>query len=424
MVATVEIVTHALNVRDGAGTNYPASSVLTQQQQAVVDSFAYGTWLHTTMPHIGWLYAGTAAAPYVRLLDVSIPLDGSAKVKTTAQLRVRNGPGTNYDVLFLLNDGQVVAIDPTKTVNGWYHLAGTTAQWISAAYTVPVVGDVPAPVPPSIPTSPPSPPPVGSWSPPFTASMRGVGTNTGGWVPGPNELALITANNIQVALMVAYNQGVAAQAIPKLRQAGIKQVIVRASTYEPITTAQRFLALTMPILKEYYAALGSPQNMMIAIHNEPNLYSEGLGAGWQDGAGFAAFFATVAQAYRNAFPSCKLGYPATSPGPGVAGVRLYERTFAQQSIAAIRAADWIGLHAYWANQDGSDFAPEVSYWKQFGKPVIGTEIGPVGSAVVTRETVLAAYTKLAAVGVPAMAWVLNGTGNFQNADWTWNGLKL
>lgn len=421
MASTIEITAHALNIRDGAGTNYPASSALTLHQQAIVDTFAYNTWLQVTSPHIGYLWPGTASAPNVALLDVSVPLpNGSAKVRTTTALNVRSGPGTNYAVLFTLNQAQEVAIDPTKTVNGWYHMAGTTAQWISAAFTVPVAGDIP--VPPSIPS--PLPPQSLPWSLPFSATMRGVGTNTGGWVPGPNELASIRANDIQIALMVAYNTNVAAQAIPLLQSAGIKAVIVRASTYEPITTAQRFLDLTMPALREYYAALGNPQNMLIALHNEPNLISEGLGKGWSDGAGFASFFATVAQTYRSAFPGCKLGYPALSPGAAYAGIRADERTFAQQSIAAIRAADWIGLHAYWAKQDGSDFAPEVAYWKQFGKPVIGTEIGPVGGAVVAKETVLSAYAKLAAQGVPAMAWVLNGTGMFQNADWTVNGLKL
>jgi len=423
MASTIEITAHALNIRDGAGTNYPASSALTQHQQAVVDSFAYNTWLHVTSPHVGYLWPGTASAPNVALLDVSVPVpNGSAKVKTTTALNVRTGPGTNYAILFTLNQNQTVAIDPTKTINGWYHLAGTANQWISSTYTVPVDGDIPAPVPPSIPS--PLPPQSLPWSLPFSATMRGVGTNTGGWVPGPNELATIRANDVQVALMVAYNTNVAAQAIPLLRQAGIKAFIVRASTYEPITTAQRFLDLTMPVLREYYAALGNPQNMMIALGNEPNLISEGLTKGWADGAGFASFFATVAQVYRNAFPGCKLGYPALSPGPAYAGVREYERDFAQQSIAAIRAADWVGLHAYWAKQDGSDFAPEVAYWKQFGKPVVGTEIGPVGAAVVTPDTVLSAYAKLAAQGIPAMAWVLNGTGMFQNADWTFNQLKL
>jgi uncharacterized protein YraI len=420
MPATIEVVTHALNVRSGPGTNYGADSVVTQGQQAVVDSFAYGQWLHMTTPHVGYVYAGVQTAPNVRLLDMSIPPDGAAKVKTTAALNVRNGPGTNYAVLFTLTQGQVVSIDPTKTVNGWYHIAGTGAQWISAQYTTPVDGPVPAPVPPPVVVNPPSLP----FSLPFSATQRGVGTNTGGWISGPNELASIRANDIQVALIVAYNAGVAAQNIPLLRNAGIKEFIVRASTYEPITTAQRFLDLTMPILKEYYAALGNPQNMLIAVHNEPNLTSEGLGTGWSDGAGFASFFTTVAQTYRRTFPGCKLGYPATSPGAEIPNLRSYERVFAQQSIAAIRAADWIGLHAYWANQDGSDFAPEVAYWKQFGKPVIGTEIGPVGAAVVTRETVQAAYNKLAVQGVPAMAWVLNGTGSFQNADWTYHGLRL
>lgn len=425
MTATVEITTHALNVRVGPGTSYPVTHALAQGQQAStdMDNFLYGAWLHITSPWEGYVSTGSTSSPYVRLLNITItpaPQSDGQHVKATTYLNVRSGPGTGYKVLFVLSPGQIVAVE--GLVSGWYKLAGVN-QYISAAYSVPVTATVPVPTPGPSPVPPPS---NLSWSLPFSASQRGVGTNTGGWVPGPSELALIRANDVQVAYVMGYNTGVAAQAVAKLREAGIQQFIIRASTYEPITTAQRFLDLTMPVLREYYVTLGSPQNMMIAIHNEPNLISEGLGKGWSDGAGFAAFWATVAQVYRNAFPSCKLGFPAMSPGTYVVGVRENEIQFVQEAAAAVRAADWIGVHAYWQNQDGSDFAPPINAWRQiFGsQPIVATEVGPVGNATVTPYTVLNAYKRLADAGIPTMAWVLNGTGQFQNADWTFHNLRL
>lgn len=402
-----------LNIRNGPGTNYNVDHVARRgdvfdvNQGTITNGFvSIGLSLWAS-----WQYLRPAAS-------------GATVRVTTALLNVRNGPGTNYNIVDQFKADRVVPIDPNKTVGSWYSVVAPSPQWISAAYTAPVTSTVPPPAPVPVPVPPP--PASLPWTLPFSPSQRGVGTNTGGWVPGPNELALIRANNIQVALVIGYNSGVASQAVPKLRGAGIQQIIVRASTYEPITTAQRFLDLTMPILREYYDALGRPSNFMIAVHNEPNLTSEGYGKGWRDGAGFAAFFAAVAQTYRNAFPGCKLGFPAMSPGGAIDNVRANEIAFIQQAAAAVRAADWIGVHAYWERNDGSDFAPPINAWRQmFGnKPIVGTEIGPVGPAVVTPFAVLNAYRRLADAGIATMAWVLNGTGQFHGADWTYNNLRL
>jgi len=436
MSVVVQVIVHAINVRDGAGVGFNASSALFNGDHAVVDSYAPDmAWLHVTSPHIGYIATATATgAPTVQPLDIVVPTPvppatngDTMKVKTTDSLRVRSGPGLSNPVVTTLAAGVTIVVyaHVSQIADGytWYQLATSDQRWIAAKFVVLVPDGTPVPVPQ--PTPAPLPPSL-PWTLPFSASMRGVGLNAGGWTTSPTELALIQRNNIEVALAVAYNQAVAADLIPKVRTAGIKQLIVRASTTSPISTAQHFLDITMPILREYYAALGSAPGMMIALHNEPNLVSEGLSVGWQNGAGFASFFATVAQTYRNAFPGCKIGFPATSPGPAYAGVRVNEIQFIADAAAAVRSADWVGVHCYWEKNDGSDFNPPINAWRQmFGnKPVIGTEIGPVGSAVVTPVAVLNAYRLLGNAGIPVMAWVLNGTGAFQGADWCYNNLTL
>jgi hypothetical protein len=217
-----------------------------------------------------------------------------------------------------------------------------------------------------------------------------------------------------------WERGQAASAIPDYRSAGILHFILRAGTHERPTTVQRFLDLTIPNIREYVNAIGSSNGLLIAIANEPNVYAEGYGSAWQNGGEFAAFWAKVAQTYRNLFPGSKLGYPALSPGFRAPGARVDERTFAQQSIAAIRSADWLGLHAYWQHNDASDFTPEIAYWRGLaqGKPIIGTEIGPVEAGVITAEGVRLAYRVMGAASVPTCIWLLNGTGTFQNSDWS------
>lgn len=438
MVQMIQVITHGIYVRDNPSTSAYASSSLMDGQQAQIDTpFVPYTWLHVISPHVGYVYANPL---WIELLDIVVtpapaPAPGGDTDNwqvATDVLNVRKGPGTNWDIAAQLKRGIVVtAFRNSLIVDGvhrWLQIASSTPQWFDSAYAVQTSG-VPAPAPVPSPAPPPQIPPSSpgqTWIPPFNASMRGVGLNAGGWAPSASELMLISANDIQVCLMVAYNANVAAQAIPHLHQAGIKNVIVRAAIGEAVSTAQRYVDLTLPILKEYYVALGSARDMMIAVHNEPNLYSEGLGEGWQDGAGFAAFFATVSQAYRNAFPGCKIGFPAMSPGGAEPGIRVNEITFVQQAAAAVRAADWIGVHCYWQHNDGSDFRPPIEVWRQiFGnKPIVGTEIGVVGAGVVTSEAVLRAYQVMGQAAIPVMAWVLNGTGSFQNADWTLHDLRL
>jgi hypothetical protein len=97
------------------------------------------------------------------------------------------------------------------------------------------------------------------------------------------------------------------------------------------------------------------------FHNEPNLTHEGLQAAgvkgsWQNGAEFAQYFITGRKKLRQRFPGIKIGFPGLSPGPSVAyqfghdsGFRLNDMEFLDGAEAAIRAADFVCVHAYYVS---------------------------------------------------------------------------
>ena len=298
----------------------------------------------------------------------------------------------------------------------------------------PTAVSAPAPATPTIsvistssaPAIAPAPAQMIEWSLPFHAAMRGVGASAGGWAPEGKHLDLCKRNNIEIVLVVAYEPGQAARTIQPLRDSGVKHFILRAAIHEAIASPQRFVQITTPILKEYADAIGNNSEILIAIHNEVNLVQEGWTKSWRDGTEFAGWWRTVADSYRHSFPGAKMGFPAMSPGGDVPNIRLNENAFVQQARSAIDAADWVGVHYYWANRDGSDIKPPFAQWRQwFGsKPLIGTEVGPTDGNIVDANAVRVAYQKFEAIGVPAMAWLLNGAGAWQNAAWDMHGIYL
>lgn len=339
-------------------------------------------------------------------------------------LRIRSQPTTSSTEITRFNQGDVFAIIDAPPIQADSFNWARTADgrgWIALEYTQAAeLPFTPTPVPqPIAPVSP-------TWTLPFTANQRGVGTSAGGWAPSPQELNLIRQNHIEFVLICCYEGGQAIKAIPSLRDAGVKAFILRATIHEPVTTAERFLAITLPLLREYVTAIGNGQTIMIAVHNEPNLVQEGWTKAWQDGAGFGSWFQVVATEYRRQFGSAKIGFPALSPGGDVPGVRLSETTFMAGAAVAIQSADWAAIHYYWQKPDGSDIAPPVAQWRSwFGNlPIIATEVGPTDANTVTPEAMRLAYQRFATLGVPASGWVLSGAGAWQNAAWDLHNLTL
>jgi hypothetical protein len=99
------------------------------------------------------------------------------------------------------------------------------------------------------------------------------------------------------------------------------------------------------------------REVIIELHNEPNLSDEGLGSSWADGAQFAAWWSELLRLYRQRLPGRDFIYPGLSPGPTVqdgARVRHDHQQFIEAGRSAVNAADGLGVHLYWAR----DFAME------------------------------------------------------------------
>ncbi|MFL7839954.1 MAG: peptidoglycan DD-metalloendopeptidase family protein [Candidatus Promineifilaceae bacterium] len=90
------------------------------------------------------------------------------------------------------------------------------------------------------------------------------------------------------------------------------------------------------------------QDLVIELHNEPNINNEGLNSSWSNGAEFATWWLRLLRLYRHAFPEYKFIFPGLSPGTDADGVRQDHVRFLEASRAAIEAADGLGVHIYWS----------------------------------------------------------------------------
>lgn len=339
------------------------------------------------------------------------------KLDATPFLRVRCKP--NGDII-----GKFA---PAKTLNvqsiegGWAQVKidDDVVVWVSAAYIEDGLTQ-----PPPFPE--PDPP---KWSLPFTADTRFVHASAGGWAPDSRQIDLVEQNKVKGVLIVAYEAN-QQHAVGMFRSAGVKHFIIRAAThdeYQHVPDAMTYVERTLPRLKQYAQALGTSQDMMIAVHNEPNLYKEGLGYRWQNGVEFAEWFVKVAAAYRDALPGCKIGFPGLSPGGAVANIRADEATFIREAKFAIERCDWAGVHWYWLSpSDPFNLAAQQTKWRQmFGAlPLVATEVGPVDASHSTSSAVMRAYAVFAQINVPCVSWLLNGAGMWANAAWDKQGIVL
>lgn len=92
----------------------------------------------------------------------------------------------------------------------------------------------------------------------------------------------------------------------------------------------------------------SGRNLYVELHNEPNLYAEGLGASWANGYEFGQWWLAVLAQYQAAMPGVRFLYPGVSPGGDVANIRQNHPAFMEESRAAIDAAYGLGMHLYWS----------------------------------------------------------------------------
>lgn len=112
-------------------------------------------------------------------------------------------------------------------------------------------------------------------------------------------------------------------------------------------TPDEFVAFTLSDTRRTLDVLAG-RDVVVELHNEPNLVAEGWQAAWQDGAGFQAWYLDVLAQYRAALPGVRFLFPAASPGGDIAGVRTDHVPFLEANRAAIEASDGLAVHLYWA----------------------------------------------------------------------------
>ncbi len=111
----------------------------------------------------------------------------------------------------------------------------------------------------------------------------------------------------------------------------------------------QFLNDTLSDTRRTLDMIGPGKDVVIELHNEPNLVPEGLTGAWHDGATFAQWWLELLRLYRQALPGRKFIYPGLSPGAAVSGIKQDHIQFIEASRAAVEAADGLGIHTYWSN---------------------------------------------------------------------------
>ena len=110
---------------------------------------------------------------------------------------------------------------------------------------------------------------------------------------------------------------------------------------------QRFFNDTISDMKRTMDILQG-RDVVIELHNEPNLLPEGLESSWADGADFATWWLRLLRLYRYIFPDQRFIYPGLSPGAEIYRFKQDHIRFLEASRPAIKAADGLGIHLYWS----------------------------------------------------------------------------
>lgn len=167
------------------------------------------------------------------------------------------------------------------------------------------------------------------------------------------------------------------------------------------------------------------EDTIVELHNEPNLYTEGLGSTWQNGTGFNTWFLDVLNRYRTNLPGVRFMFPGLSPGGSIDGVRIADTEFIAGCHNAVNSVDALGIHTYW-NQTDMESALNVLDWyrSQFPtKYIYITEAsnnktwGNITPAQKAQQYI--SYWQ-ALKTRPKMAGVTYFVLNASNPDWQWD----
>jgi hypothetical protein len=126
-----------------------------------------------------------------------------------------------------------------------------------------------------------------------------------------------------------------------------------------VISPQQFVDDNLNELRRVLNLIGY-RNPVVQIHNEPNLYAEGLGSSWQDGIDFNVWYLTVLNLFRQHFPYIQYGFPGLSPGGDIPGVRLNSDVFLRQCSDAVSASQVLCVHTYFAPQAGASLSDSLN----------------------------------------------------------------
>jgi hypothetical protein len=124
-------------------------------------------------------------------------------------------------------------------------------------------------------------------------------------------------------------------------------------------TPQQFFDWTISDVRRTLEAIGPGKEILIELHNEPNLFDEGLSYSWATAPDFNYWYRNVVRLYRNTLHGVKFMFPGLSPGHDITGIRQSHKTFIRSCAESVKNSDALGVHAYWSPTSAMSKAVEV-----------------------------------------------------------------
>ncbi|MEM7802325.1 MAG: peptidoglycan DD-metalloendopeptidase family protein, partial [Chloroflexota bacterium] len=90
----------------------------------------------------------------------------------------------------------------------------------------------------------------------------------------------------------------------------------------------RFMHDTLPDVRRALNQLRG-REVVVELHNEPNLTAEGMGRSWRNGTEFSRWYIELLTLYRRELPTTKFLFPGLSPGHSVKGIKEDHIRFAE-----------------------------------------------------------------------------------------------
>lgn len=120
-----------------------------------------------------------------------------------------------------------------------------------------------------------------------------------------------------------------------------------------VVSPKEFYDWTIDDLERTLAALAehgvATADIIIELHNEPNLAAEGMWSNWKSGAEFGVWLSALMDLYRQRPDPLRLAFPGLSPGGDVAGVRYDMKRFITEAYPWASLCNAICLHEYWSD---------------------------------------------------------------------------